>query len=101
MLEAAVNKIAKPHAQARPNRPNIEDLRKRQDKAILYHELAQEKRDKVKKAIEREAPLEDQLAVIGEDSISPLQLSSLKARHQLRGNTKRYIVAAMELKITI
>ena len=76
LLEAAVKKIAKPHSQVRPD---IEDLRKRQEKAILRHELAQEKQERVKKAIEREAPLEEQLAALGgEDVLSPLQLVKLK-----------------------
>ena len=79
LLEAAVRKIAKPHAPARPTRPDIESLRKRQDDAILHHELAQEKQDRVREAIKREAPLEEQLAALGgEDSISPLQLVKLK-----------------------
>ena len=76
LLEAAVNKIAKPRSQARPN---IEDLRKKQDAAILQRELAQEKRARVRKAIEREAPLEEQVAALGgEDALSPLQLVKLK-----------------------
>ena len=42
LLEAAVSKIARP-PQGKPTRPSIDDLRKGQDKAILHHELAQEK----------------------------------------------------------
>ena len=66
LLEAAVNKIAKPRSQS--IRPNIEDLRKKQEKAILNRELAQEKQEKIKKAI----TLEDQLTALGgDDKITP------------------------------
>ena len=79
LQEAAMRKIAKPHAPALATRPDIESLRKRQDDAILHHELVQEKQDRVREAIKREAPLEEQLAALGgEDSISPLQLVKLK-----------------------
>ena len=85
LLEAAVNKIAKPRSQS--IRPNIEDLRKKQEKAILNRELAQEKQEKIKKAI----TLEDQLTALGgDDKITPLQLVKLKNKapqQELRGRT--------------
>ena len=76
LLEAVVNKISKPHSQQA--RPDIEVFRKRQEKGTLCHKLAQERQEKVNKAIECEAPLEEKLAALGvEDSISPLQLVKL------------------------
>lgn len=84
LLETAVNKIAKPRS---PIRPNIEDLRKKQEKAILNRELAQEKQEKIKKAM----TLEDQLTALGgDDKITPLQLIKLKNKapqQELRGRT--------------
>ena len=76
LLEAAVNKIAK---SPKPTRSDLDKLKKRQNDAILHRELAQERRERVKKAVERKAPLEEQLAALGgEDAVSPLQLVKLK-----------------------
>ena len=79
LLEAAVSKIAAKPQSPNPTRPAISDLKKIQDDAILRRELALERREKVQRAVKRQAPLEEQIAALGSE-VTPLQLVKLQQR---------------------
>ena len=80
LLEAAVTKMGK-NKHTPPRRPDIDELRRRQDKSILKRELNQEKREKVKTLAKSGAPAERQLEALGGDStLTPLQLAKFHAR---------------------
>ena len=68
MIEEAVKKLSH-------NKPDIETLRKKQEKAILKRELGQEKREKINTLAKKGASTSKQIQVLGSDTLTPLQIA--------------------------